>query len=152
MGQTNEQQRHFNEWPISELHGELDAFQTSLKLLFILQQYLNVVSVFQLMEGVEHRVGRVLSFFPVVGIGTPPTPHPQANVPSPGEGHTRWRERGWESPNSDEGTYTVVLFIYMYFLEWKEWKGVDVHPHLQQAGPKKIYHHWIYEKSGPSPD
>ncbi len=32
----------------------------------------------------------------------------------PGEGHTRWRERGWESPNSDEGTYTVVLFIYMY--------------------------------------
>ncbi len=25
-----------------------------------------------------------------------------------GEGHTRWREIGWESPNSDEGTYTVV--------------------------------------------
>jgi hypothetical protein len=36
-------------------------------------------------------------------------------VPHPvlGEGHTRWRERGWESPNSDEGTYTVVLFIYV---------------------------------------
>jgi hypothetical protein len=33
-----------------------------------------------------------------------------------GEGHTRWRERGWESPISDEGTYTVVLFIYRYFL------------------------------------
>ncbi len=32
--------------------------------------------------------------------------------PSWGEGHTCWRERGWESPNSDEGTYTVVLFIY----------------------------------------
>jgi hypothetical protein len=31
------------------------------------------------------------------------------------EGHTRWRERGWESPNSDEGTYTVVLCIYVYF-------------------------------------
>jgi hypothetical protein len=30
-----------------------------------------------------------------------------------GEGHTRWRERGWESPNSNEGTYTVVLFIYV---------------------------------------
>jgi hypothetical protein len=27
-----------------------------------------------------------------------------------GEGHIRWRERGWESPNSDEGTYTVVLY------------------------------------------
>ncbi len=26
---------------------------------------------------------------------------------------TRWRERGWKSSNSDEGTYTVVLFIYV---------------------------------------
>ncbi len=33
-----------------------------------------------------------------------------------GEGHTRWQERGWESPNSGEGTYTMVLFIYMYFV------------------------------------
>ncbi len=33
-----------------------------------------------------------------------------------GEGHTRWRERGWESPNSDDGTYTVVLFVYTYFV------------------------------------
>jgi hypothetical protein len=35
MGQTNEQQRHFNEWPISELHGKVDSIQiqTSLKLL-----------------------------------------------------------------------------------------------------------------------
>jgi hypothetical protein len=41
----------------------------------------------------------------------PPSP---ALVPR--EGHTRWRERGWESPNSDEGTYTVVLFIYMNFV------------------------------------
>ncbi len=38
MGQTNERQRHFNEWPISELHGEVDSIQTSLKLLFTLQQ------------------------------------------------------------------------------------------------------------------
>ncbi len=78
----------------------------------------------------RHRVGRVLSFSPVVGIGTPPTPHPQASVPPPllwfrGEGHTRWRERGWESPNSDEGTYTVVLFIYMCFVH----SGIhDTHP------------------------
>jgi hypothetical protein len=34
---------------------------------------------------------------------------------SGGGGHTRWRERGGESPNFDEGTYTVVLFIYTYF-------------------------------------
>ncbi len=37
-----------------------------------------------------HRVGRVPSFF---------------------SGH-----RNWESPNSDEGKYTVVLFIYTYFV------------------------------------
>ncbi len=29
----------------------------------------------------------------------------------PGGGHTRLRERGWGSPNSDERTYTVVLYI-----------------------------------------
>jgi hypothetical protein len=29
MGQTTEQQRHFNEW-----HGEVDSIQTSFKLLF----------------------------------------------------------------------------------------------------------------------
>jgi hypothetical protein len=45
-----------------------------------------------------HGVGRVLSFSPVVGIGTPPTPHPLAPpLWFRGEGHTRWRERGWES-------------------------------------------------------
>ncbi len=33
-GQTNEQQRPFNEWPISELPGEVDSIQTSLKLNF----------------------------------------------------------------------------------------------------------------------
>jgi hypothetical protein len=53
-----------------------------------------------------HRVGKVLSFSPVVGIGAPPTPHPQASVSPPlwfrGEGHTCWRERGRESPSSDD--------------------------------------------------
>ncbi len=45
-----------------------------------------------------------------------PTPHPQARMPPPvqGEGHSRWRERVWKSPISDEGTYTVVLFIHVY--------------------------------------
>ena len=33
-----------------------------------------------------------------------------------GGGHTRWRKRGWESLNSAEGTYTVVLCKYMYFV------------------------------------
>ncbi len=48
MGQTNEQQLHFNKWPISELHGEVDSIQTSLKQLFTSQQQWNVVSAFQL--------------------------------------------------------------------------------------------------------
>ncbi len=30
-----------------------------------------------------------------------------------GEGHTRWQERGRESPYSNDGTYTVVLFIVL---------------------------------------
>jgi hypothetical protein len=34
-----------------------------------------------------------------------------------GGAHSLAREGvGWESPNSDEGTYTVVLFIYIYFV------------------------------------
>jgi hypothetical protein len=69
-----------------------------------------------------NRVGRVLSLFSICRnwdspntssageCATPPPP------PPPGFGHTRWRERGWESPNSDEGTYTVVLCKYTYFV------------------------------------
>ncbi len=34
MDQANEQQRHFNEWPNSELLGEVDSIQTSLKLVY----------------------------------------------------------------------------------------------------------------------
>jgi len=83
----------------------------------------NTVRCTHVLYNVPHRVGRVLSFSQVVGIGTPPTPHPQRSIsPRPqvlGEGHTRWRERGWESPNSDEGTYTVVLFIYAYFVMYR---------------------------------
>jgi hypothetical protein len=33
-----------------------------------------------------------------------------------GEGYTRWREKGWESSNSDEGSYTVVQ--YSLYLLW----------------------------------
>jgi hypothetical protein len=38
IGQTNEQRRHYNEWPINEVHGEVDFIQTSLKPLFASQQ------------------------------------------------------------------------------------------------------------------
>jgi hypothetical protein len=56
------------------------------------------------------------SVFPSSELGLPPTPHPQASVPPPpcfwGEGNTRWRERGWESPNSDEGR-TLWYSLYV---------------------------------------
>ncbi len=32
-----------------------------------------------------------------------------------GGGHTGLRLKGWGSPNSNEGTFTVVLYIYKYF-------------------------------------
>jgi hypothetical protein len=62
----------------------------------------------------------VLCFTPVVGIGTPPTPPAGESAPPPlgswGRG-TLAGERGVGSPNSDEGTYTLALYmqdIYMY--------------------------------------
>jgi hypothetical protein len=33
-----------------------------------------------------------------------------------GPNETHLRDRGWGSPNSDEGKYTVVLYIYVYFV------------------------------------
>jgi hypothetical protein len=64
----------------------------------------------------------VLSFFSSPRNRDTPTPSSVGECvlytppPPPVLGHTRWRERGWESPNSDEGSYTVVLLIYTYFV------------------------------------
>jgi hypothetical protein len=44
---------------------------------------LGKTSVLKCCKCPRHRVGRVLSFSPVVGIGTPPTPHSQASAPPP---------------------------------------------------------------------
>jgi hypothetical protein len=56
------------------------------------------------------------SVCPSSELGLPPTPQPQASVPPPpcfwGEGNTRWRERGWESPNSDTG-HTLWYSLYV---------------------------------------
>jgi hypothetical protein len=69
----------------------------------------------------RHSVGRVLSFFSSRRNWTSPTPHRRRVRPLPPLG--LWREgtltiarEGWESPDSDEGTYTVVLFKYVYFV------------------------------------
>ncbi len=45
-----------------------------------------------------------------------PSPAGECAPPLVPGGGTRLRERGWESPNSDEGTYTVVLYISMNFV------------------------------------
>jgi hypothetical protein len=81
----------------------------------------------------------VLKFFSSRRNWDSPNPSPAGECAQPplvlgGGAHSR-RERGWESPNSDEGTYTVVLFIYMYFVvqhlclctDRKE-IGVQIHP------------------------
>ncbi len=53
-------------------------------------------------------------------------PHPFVR----GGGHTRLQLKGWGSPNSNEGTYTVVLYIYKYFVirklfvDKQRWKHV----------------------------
>ncbi len=66
-----------------------------------------------------HRVGRMLSFFSSRR-NWPPTPLAAGECApqpfGPGGGAHCLRERGWGSPNSDEGTYTVVLYIYKYFV------------------------------------
>ncbi len=83
-------------------------------------------------QGSNHRVGRVLSVSPVVGIGTPPPLQPQASVPPQplvrGGGHTRMRLKGWGSPNSNEGTDIVVLYIYKYFVVPMLWIGIVLMP------------------------
>ncbi len=94
---------------------------------------------------VVHRVGRVLSFFSSRRGWDSPTPRQQASVPPPPlvgrEGHTRWREKGWQSPNSDEGTFTCgTLFIYVLC-------GLSYRPanHVAcRAGTTTLCRSWLY--------
>ena len=58
-----------------------------------------------------------------------------------GEGHTRWRERVWESPNSDEGAYTVVVFIYTYFVRLGR-RRKEISVSSEQQLKKKNYSRW----------
>ncbi len=73
------------------------------------------------MAPVRHRVGRVLSFFSSRGIWDSPTSLAAGECApppfGPGGGHTRLRLKGWGSPNSDEGTSTMVLYMYKYFVQ-----------------------------------
>jgi hypothetical protein len=74
-------------------------------------------------EDFPHRVvERVLSLFSSRRKGDSLTPSPAGECLRPpppvvlGEGHTRLREREWESPNSDEGTDTAWYSIGIYVL------------------------------------
>jgi hypothetical protein len=56
---------------------------------------------------------------------------------------------GWESPNSDEGTYTLVLFIYTVCTLW--WEGMDrysrfvsqAHAELRGEGGGRACELWV---------
>jgi hypothetical protein len=65
---------------------------------------------------VHHRVGRVLSFFSSRRNWDSPNSSP-AGEGAPhrfwGDGQTRWREKGWESPNSDEGHKLWYSLLYV---------------------------------------
>jgi hypothetical protein len=67
-----------------------------------------------------HRVGRVLSFFSSRRNWDSPTPLAAGECAPPpfgpgGREHSP-AEKGVGSPNSEEGTYTVVLYVYKYFV------------------------------------
>jgi hypothetical protein len=75
------------------------------------------------MTSLNHGVGRVLSFFSSRLNWDSPNHSPAGKcAPLPlvpgwgGGGQPFCRERGWESPNTDEGTNTVVLYICVYFV------------------------------------
>jgi hypothetical protein len=66
------------------------------------------ILLLQFLYGAGHIVGRVLSFSPVVGIGTSPTPRPQATMPPPplvpgGGAHSLAREGGGRVPIPTRG-------------------------------------------------
>jgi len=62
-----------------------------------------------------------------------------------GEGNTRWRERGWESPNSDEG-HTLWYSLYvrtLWFLLSQQYRGNCPHHWGRYGeGADPIYSIW----------
>ncbi len=67
----------------------------------------------------DHRVGRVLSFSQIIGIGTPPTPHLQASGLPPvlgGGAHSLAREGLGESQFRRGDTHCGTLYVYRYVL------------------------------------
>ncbi len=72
-----------------------------------------------------HRVGRVLAFSPVVGIGTPPTPSQQASAPSPlgsgGRGTLAGERGGGRVPIPARGHtlwYSICICVYVLCVKY----------------------------------
>jgi hypothetical protein len=70
------------------------------------------------------------SVCPLLGIGTPPLPLPQASVPfSPnqrgGGRHIRLRVRGWGSPNSDDARKNLALCLLCRFHQFYQLFSVN---------------------------
>ncbi len=82
------------------------------------------------------------AFSPVVGIGTPPTPHPQASVPSPplvpgGGAHSLAREGVGESQFRRGDIHCGTLYIYVICGQngphsWcdRGWGGPQMYNHI----------------------
>jgi hypothetical protein len=74
-------------------------------------------------SGISSGTGRCdpqsrLSFFSSRRNWDSPNPSPAGECapPPPGSGGVEGHARGWVTPYSDKGTYTVVLLIYTYFV------------------------------------
>jgi hypothetical protein len=77
--------------PFGPPHPEVSSYKVNVILTICVFAYTDIgvpAKVSHCIKGLLHRIGKVLSFSPVVGIGTPPTPNSPASVPSP-------KTRGW---------------------------------------------------------
>ncbi len=104
------------------------------------------LSVWASVVSVDHKVRTYKEYHsvcPSSELGLPPTPHPQASVPPPpcfwGEGNTRWQERGWESPNSDEGrTLWYSLYVRTLWCRLSVCLSAFAPASNQTHGPYKV--------------
>jgi hypothetical protein len=91
---------------------------------------------------------RVLSFFSSRRNWDSPTPSPAGDcapsplIPGGGEGHTRLRERGWGSPNSNKGTYTVVLHLYLSLVVFSLHHRIHLHVFCKPMN--KLRYRWSH--------
>ncbi len=108
---------------------------------------MRMLPLFKTLERFAHRVGGVISFFSSRRNWDSPTPHPQARVPPPprfwGEGHTRWQERGWESPMIPTRGHTLCMVLFILYiksrlfwaLKWHEWSECHLGPKKSSNAP-----------------